>query len=119
MKFYKNKETLVYEICNDNSLENNDNYVQVKVGSVDAAVEKHVPVYSKNNERIDVQVGSILHPMEEEHYIMWIVLVKDNVVIDRVNLKPGDQPKAEFNYIANSEIYACCNLHSVWKCVVD
>ena len=119
MKFYKNKETLVYEVCNDYSLENNDNYREVKVGSVAAAREKHVPVYSKNGKKIEVQVGSVMHPMEEEHYIMWIILVKDDEVIERKDLKPGDQPKAEFNYVSDSEIYACCNLHSIWRTEVN
>lgn len=119
MKFYKNKETGIFEICSDDSLKNDNSYIEVRVGSVDAALEKHVPVYKKEDDKIKVQVGSVYHPMEEDHYIMWIILVKDNEVIDRVNLKPGDVPEAEFNYVSGSEIYACCNLHSVWKCDVD
>ncbi len=35
----------------------------------DGAVEKHVPVVTKNDMIVTVSVGSTLHPMTEEHYI--------------------------------------------------
>ena len=48
----------------------------------------------KENGKIKVQVGSVLHPMLPEHYIQWIALVSGNKVEFRF-LKPGEEPKAE------------------------
>jgi len=61
----------------------------------DAALEKHVPVIEKTDNGYKVTVGSTLHPMEAEHYIEWIALIADGMVY-RKNLKPGDEPVAEF-----------------------
>jgi desulfoferrodoxin len=45
--------------------------------TVDAAKEKHVPVIEKTADGFKVNVGSVAHPMEAEHYIEWIeVIVK-------------------------------------------
>lgn len=38
-------------------------------GSVDAAVEKHVPVVSVEGNLVTVTVGSVAHPMLPEHSI--------------------------------------------------
>lgn len=89
----------------------------LEANTVDAAVEKHVPVYEKVDNELVVRVGEIDHPMTEEHYIMWVSLVSEDRVI-RVNLKPGDATTIKFPYIANSEIYAYCNLHGLWKNIV-
>ncbi len=82
--------------------------------SVDAATEKHVPVYEVDGDKINVTVGSTVHPMLDEHYIMWIALVTDNKVC-RVNFNPGEEPKARFPYVPGATVYAYCNLHSLWK----
>lgn len=63
--------------------------------TVDAAKEKHVPAIQKIDGHLEVHVGSVTHPMEEKHYIEWIALVDDNGVDIRY-LKPGEEPKAEF-----------------------
>lgn len=86
--------------------------------TVDASVEKHVPVYKRDGEKLIVSVGEVIHPMEEKHYIMWIAMVYDNKVI-RVNLLPNEVPEAVFNYVENAEIYAYCNLHGLWKATVE
>ena len=52
--------------------------------------------------------------MEEKHYIEWIALVDDNGVDIRY-LKPGEEPKAEFETGDAGEVYAYCNLHGLWK----
>lgn len=83
----------------------------------DAAIEKHVPEITFDGEKVTVQVGSVLHPMSEEHLINWIVICYDNV-IQRVNLKAFDEPKAEFlvkEDVKIIEAYAYCNLHGLWK----
>ena len=82
--------------------------------TVDAAVEKHVPVYEVEENEIVVKVGEVIHPMEEKHYITFITLVTEDRVI-RIDLKPGDEPVVRFPYIPGSTIYEYCNLHGLWK----
>lgn len=89
----------------------------LSANTVDAAVEKHVPVYEVDNDEIVVKVGDVIHPMEEKHYIMWISLVTDDRVI-RVDLKPGNEPVARFPYVKDAVIYEYCNLHGLWKNIV-
>jgi superoxide reductase len=83
--------------------------------TVDAASEKHVPVVEKTDSGIKVKVGSVPHPMTEEHYIEWVQVIRGDVAC-RTYLKPGDAPEAEFcgeaeNLIAREY----CNLHGLWK----
>lgn len=85
--------------------------------STDAAVEKHVPVYEVKDNLVTVTVGSIEHPMSEEHYIEW-VLLKTKQGNQRKALQPGDEPKVCFSICEGDEVeavYAYCNLHSLWK----
>ncbi len=83
--------------------------------TTDAAYEKHVPVVEKTESGYLVKVGSVAHPMVEEHHIEWIELVADGVSYRRY-LKAGDAPEAEF-CIRADEVYAreYCNLHGLWK----
>ena len=86
-------------------------------GTVEAAHEKHIPVYNVENGVVHVTVGSVEHPMLEEHYIGWIsVQTKQGSQIK--HLKPGGAPKADFALAAGDEVvavYAYCNLHGLWK----
>ena len=88
--------------------------VELVANTVDAAVEKHVPVYEVEENEIVVKVGDVIHPMEEKHYITFITLVTEDRVI-RKDLKPGDEPVVRFPYIPGSTIYEYCNLHGLWK----
>jgi len=83
--------------------------------TVDASKEKHVPVIEKTSDGILVKVGSVEHPMEEKHYIMWIELDVDGKVYKQF-LKPGDKPQALFK-VEGNVLYAreYCNLHGLWK----
>jgi len=82
--------------------------------TTEASLEKHVPVATRKDGKIIVQVGSALHPMTPEHYIEWIAVVTDNGT-ERIALSPTDEPKAVFCDKENAEIYAYCNLHGLWK----
>lgn len=86
-------------------------------GTTDAAVEKHVPVFSVENNIVNVSVGSVEHPMLPEHFIEWIAIhTKQGVQMKY--LKPGDAPKAVFALCGDDElesVYAYCNLHGLWK----
>ena len=82
--------------------------------SVDAAREKHVPVVEKIEGGYLVKVGSVAHPMEEKHYIEWIELNADGMVM-RKFLKPGDTPEARFFVDADTvTAREYCNLHGFW-----
>ena len=54
---------------------------ELVANTVDAAVEKHVPVYDIDGNEIVVKVGEVIHPMEEKHYITFITMVTDDRVI--------------------------------------
>ena len=88
---------------------------EIKANSVDAAVEKHVPNYEIDGEKIVVRVN---HVMEEDHYIEWIAMDSKNR-FEKVMLNPGDEPVAEFAYLHGSTIYSYCNKHSLWKNEVE
>ena len=86
-----------------------------KENSLDAAVEKHVPVLKKTANGIEVRIGSVSHPMEEKHYIEWIELSADNRLC-RKYLKPGEEPEALFEMKSNRySAREYCNLHGLWK----
>ena len=90
---------------------------EIVPGEKDAAVEKHVPVYTADGCTVTVSVGSVEHPMQPEHYIEWISL-QTKQGNQRKVLKPGDKPMACFALCEGDEIeavYAYCNLHGLWK----
>lgn len=82
----------------------------------DATTEKHVPVVTDLGDSIKVEVGTVPHPMEEKHYVVFIeVLTKKKVY--RHELKPGEAPVAEFP-VKISEVESVreyCNIHGLWK----
>ncbi len=88
---------------------------QLIENTVDAAVEKHVPVIEITAAAVKVKVGSTMHPMEESHYIEWIEIIADGRVY-RKFLAPGDAPEAEFEITAEDvDAREYCNLHGLWK----
>ena len=87
---------------------------EMVANTVDAAVEKHVPVYEIEGNEIIVKIGEVIHPMEEKHYIKFITLVTEDRVI-RVDLKPGEEPVVKFPYVSGTIVYEYCNLHGLWK----
>lgn len=83
--------------------------------TADAATEKHVPVIEKIDGGYKVKVGSVPHPMLEEHYIEWIELLADGKAY-RQFLNPGDEPEAVLNVDANDvSAREHCNVHGLWK----
>ena len=42
--------------------------------TTDGATEKHVPVITQDGNKVTVTVGSVEHPMLDNHYIEWIIL---------------------------------------------
>jgi len=86
-----------------------------EANTVDAAKEKHVPAIDRVPGGYRVRVGSVAHPMEQEHYIEWIQVVADSKTY-RQWLKPGEAPEAVFMVDAE-KVTACeyCNKHGLWK----
>jgi len=83
--------------------------------TADAATEKHVPVVEKVDGGFKVTVGSVPHPMEEQHYIEWIELIADGKAY-REFLQPGAAPDAVF-HIDAEQVTAreYCNVHGLWR----
>lgn len=82
--------------------------------TTDASQEKHVPAVSRKDGKLSVDVGSVIHPMTDKHYIEWIAVVTERG-IERVSFSPGDEPKGVFCEKPNADVYAYCNLHGLWK----
>jgi len=87
----------------------------LKEKTEDVGQEKHVPVIEKTDKGVKIKVGSVPHPMEENHYIEWIEIIADGKVY-REFLKPGQQPEAEFEMkTENIQAREYCNVHGLWK----
>ncbi len=79
--------------------------------------EKHLPVATLNGNKLTVRVGSVPHPMEENHFINFILL-KYNGKVGRKDLNPGEAPEKTFTIdedFTEIEIYEYCNVHGLWK----
>ena len=93
-----------------------DPMTELEPGSMDASLEKHVPVVKVEGNTVTVEVGSAVHPMTEEHYIVWIQLQTETGA-HRKCLQPGQEPKAVFSIEGETPVtvFAYCNLHGLWK----
>ena len=90
---------------------------EIVPGTTDAAAEKHVPVYEVKDNIVTVCVGSVAHPMVEEHYIEWVSL-QTTGGNQRKALTPGQAPRVQFALCEGEEVvavFAYCNLHGLWK----
>ena len=85
-------------------------------GVVEASHEKHIPVAVVEGNLVKVSVGSVEHPMAEEHSILWVALESDKGLY-RKHLEVGKAPEAAFALADEKPIavYAYCNLHGLWK----
>ncbi|MBQ7613303.1 MAG: desulfoferrodoxin [Spirochaetaceae bacterium] len=116
----KGKTFFGVDVCSSAKVvcgEDNSEYTAVKVGSVDAAKEKHVPVIAVNGTSVTVSVGSVTHPMESDHYIVWIAL-KTEKGFQVKYLQPGEKPEATFAITADDKVvaaYEYCNKHGIWS----
>lgn len=82
----------------------------------DEGQEKHIPVITKTENGVTISIGSIPHPMEENHFIEWIEINTLDGKSGKKFLKPNEKPEAFFQ--TKSEIEsarAYCNIHGLWK----
>lgn len=121
MKFYKckicGKIIAMVEEKNTPTICCGEEMELIVPNTTDAAVEKHVPVITKNGNTITVSIGSVEHPMSAEHYIQWIA-IQTKQGNQRKVLKPEDNPQAVFSILDGDDIikaYAYCNLHGLWS----
>ncbi|QTQ14751.1 desulfoferrodoxin [Treponema parvum] len=85
--------------------------------TTDAAQEKHVPDVTVSGNTVTVKIGSIAHPMTQEHFISW-VYVETAQGGQRKKINPGDMPEVVFALTEKDKpiaAYAYCNLHGLWK----
>jgi len=89
---------------------------QLEPGVVEASVEKHIPVVTVAGNTVKVNVGSVAHPMAEDHHISWVYLQTDRGG-QRKCIEIGSEPVVEFAIVNEKPVavYAYCNLHGLWK----
>ncbi len=89
---------------------------KLEPGTVEASHEKHIPVVKVNDSEVTVTIGSVEHPMTEEHSIIWVYLLTDKGC-QRKHLDVGKAPLVKFSLNGEKPIavYAYCNLHGLWK----
>jgi superoxide reductase len=82
----------------------------------EGAGEKHVPVVEASGNGILIKVGSVAHPMDADHWIQFIEVIRKDGKIGRKDLNPGDKPEAFFDMKLNDIAYVreFCNKHGLW-----
>ncbi len=88
---------------------------KVETPALVESIRKHVPDVTVDGEAVLVIVGSILHPMTEDHYIQFIHLETENGGQFRF-LKPDSEPKAVFHLAGEKPVavYEYCTKHGLW-----
>ena len=91
----------------------------LEVKSLEEGSEKHLPDIYVQDKVVTVQLGTVPHPMIEEHLIQWIELETDRGVYRR-RLRAGDEPVVNFRLEDEKPlaVYAYCNLHGLWRAQV-
>ncbi|MBQ9071044.1 MAG: desulfoferrodoxin [Clostridia bacterium] len=89
---------------------------KLEAGVVEASREKHIPVVTLNGNEVTVSVGSVTHPMTEEHNIAWVYLATDKGGAIKY-LNANEEPTVKFTVTDEKPLaaYAYCNLHGLWK----
>lgn len=93
-----------------------DEMEELVANTQDAALEKHVPVITVDGNKVHVEVGSVPHPMIDEHYITFVCLVTEKGY-QIAPLKPGQEPQADFALVDGDKavkVYEYCNIHGLW-----
>ena len=88
---------------------------KLEAGVVEASHEKHIPVVTVEGNTVRVNVGSVTHPMSEEHHIAWVYL-QTNRGGQRKCLDVTGAPEVTFALADETPVavYAYCNLHGLW-----
>ena len=113
VKFYQNEENKAIFVSL-NGEEACSGAKELIANTTDAAKEKHVPVVTRKNGVLHIQVGSALHPMLAEHHIAWIAVESAGRLVFKY-LQPGEEPVVEVCDSPSGTVYEYCNLHGLWK----
>ena len=90
---------------------------RLEPGTVEASIEKHLPVVTVDKNSVKAVIGAVNHPMTSEHSITWVYL-ETNKGGQRKNLAPDSAPEVCFALTDDEKpvaVYAYCNLHGLWK----
>lgn len=92
---------------------------EMRLGTIEAPVEKHLPVILVENGRALVRVGQTPHPMTEQHRILWVMLETDRELRVRF-FRPGEAPEAAFALGEGERVLtatAACDIHGLWASI--
>ena len=90
-----------------------ESMVELKPNTENAAQEKHVPACEIQDGTVEVSIGEVIHPMEEDHYIEFVIAeYKDSML--KYDFKPGMDPLCYFDYEKGMKVYSYCNKHGLW-----
>ena len=97
-----------------------ENMTELVPNTVEASIEKHLPVVNADGNSVTVEIGSVPHPMEGAHQIAF-VYVETQRGGQRKCLTPGQEPKVTFSFVDDNPVavYAYCNLHGLWKTEIE
>jgi len=119
MKFYTCSECgkVVIHLDRGDEAQLGEGLVELVPGTSDGALEKHVLAVTVEGDSVTVAVGSVHHPMLDEHFIQWVVL-ETTGGMQQKRLNPGEEPVANFKLVEGEKplaAYEYCNLHGLWK----
>ena len=78
---------------------------KLEPGTTDGSQEKHAPVVCVEDNTVHISVGSVHHPMEEEHSIQWVYLQTDKGG-HRKCLEVGKEPTVRFALVDEKPVAA-------------
>ncbi|MEI7542164.1 MAG: desulfoferrodoxin [bacterium] len=83
----------------------------------EGAGEKHLPVIEVQGNGILIKVGSVPHPMDADHWIQFIEVIRKDGKVGRKDLNPGDKPEAFFSIKMDEilQVRQLCNKHGLWS----
>lgn len=83
----------------------------------EGAGEKHLPVVEAKGTGILVKVGSVPHPMDADHWIQFIEVIRKDNRVGRQYLNPGEKPEAYFNFKLEEvlSVRELCSKHGLWS----
>lgn len=83
----------------------------------DEMQEKHVPVVVMEGNNKKIRIGSIEHPMNKDHYIIFIETIsQDQKYLKRKYLNPNEAPEMDMQGCSCNKFKTreLCNLHGLW-----
>lgn len=115
-QFYQSNDgaSVVKRLSGESAMEG---YHLMDSESREGAGEKHLPVVIVENDVVTVSVGSVHHPMTDEHSIAW-VWIQTKLGEQYAKLAAGSEPIVKFALLPQDKlecVFAYCNQHGLWK----